>query len=165
MWQYSNCGVDAVHLCQSAKEVLSAPAAQLPWRGNVNTIFYKERNMLYLMNSAMMPQDGVYHKETITPSEAKELFNGAGCMWKSTIGYPNTKKIVDQVLSADIPLCRDSVQFESGDDSIVFSLKYRILSPEEKAANTHGSKLEDYIISRVAYKAIIDKPCVLKFKD
>jgi len=106
--------------------------------------------MLYLMNSAMMPQDGTYIKETISPKKAREIFEKAPAV-KSAIGYANAQNAIEQILGVKPELCRDVVEFKHADTAICFQLKYRILSPEEKASNIHGKAMDDYNISLVFY--------------
>jgi hypothetical protein len=109
--------------------------------------------MLILMNSAVMPTDGYYECETVSWEDAKELFQSVGSKWKSTIGYPNTQKIIESVFGVSIPLCNDATEFKSGDCALCFRLKYRILTKEEKAQGVHGKDIADYEVKFVRYQA------------
>lgn len=112
----------------------------------------KPKTRLFLMNSAMMPNDGTYRKTTVAPGQARQLWlSWPVGLRKSFLGYPNVGAVAAELFGEAVSLSRDSVEFKKGDQAICFQLKYRVVAPSEKATNKHGEHLEDYNISVVEY--------------
>jgi len=111
--------------------------------------------MIHIMNSAMMPQAGRYNcRGPVTPTEAREFFEEyimTGHDWRGYIGYPNTARVVGEVLGILCLISRDQTVFREGDVAIAFRLPYRVL-PDEKSKNEHGRRVEDYEIFLITYQ-------------
>jgi hypothetical protein len=97
---------------------------------------------LKLMNSTMMPQEGFYRCEKISPEEARNLFQQFQGKVESYIGYPDTAQYMEQVLRATVPLSRATTTFEKGDKALVCKLAYRLTDPNNKGKNC--PKEQDY---------------------
>ena len=87
-----------------------------------------------LMNSAMMPAEGVYKLKKITPEEAKEVASKATV--ESYVGYPDTAKYMSEKLGIEVPVNRSEAILEDGDVMIICKLKYRVQNPQEKGKFT-----------------------------
>ena len=109
---------------------------------------------IFAMNSCMMPNDGIYERQTITAADARTLWHDVSASRRlSFLGYPNVLKIAREVLDdSGIALSREQTTFSQGDVAICFQLKYRLLTPAEKEQNLHGSHADDYVISFVRYR-------------
>lgn len=101
------------------------------------------------MNSAMMPREGHYRCEKITPKQAKKIVGFNPIM--SSIGYPQVAEILTELLDREIPLSRSKTDLEDGDVIIACRLKYRV-NPREKAGRRHGNQLSDYEFFKVEYE-------------
>jgi hypothetical protein len=107
--------------------------------------------MIKLMNSAMMPREGLYSCRAITPQEAKNLFQkNTKAGFKSHIGYPNTCRVLSKLFEVSVPLSRESTEIKQGDVIIAVRLPYRI-DPDEKKGRKHGEALEDYEFFEVRF--------------
>lgn len=98
--------------------------------------------MLKLMNSAMMPREGLYSCKKISKGEFKSFFEKAG-KFESYIGYPNACKILSELTGINIPISRETTDIRFGDLVLAMRLRYRI-DPAEKATRKHGDSVEDY---------------------
>ena len=103
--------------------------------------------MLLLMNSAMMPSDGTYRRESITKREFKKLFELNKNSYKCYIGYPNACQHASKLLGVELVLNRDETDFKAGDIALVIKLKYRV-NPDGKSKNVQY-KEEDYEFIKV----------------
>lgn len=109
--------------------------------------------MLKIMNSAMMPVDGVYVRRKIDKAEFRRIFEKHSYNYKSYIGYPNACKIASNLIGQNIALCRDETDIKTGDTILVLKLRYRV-NPQEKSgpnARKHGESIEDYDFFQVDY--------------
>lgn len=105
-----------------------------------------------LMNSAMMPNDGVYRKATFSKEAFKAEFDAhrlAGAEIKSYIGYPETARILSELLKFDVKVSRDETTLDFGDVMLVARLKYRV-NPTEKATNRKQT-IEDFEFSEIYF--------------
>ena len=97
----------------------------------------KNMRTVFLLNSAILTTDGTYTMETITTNDAKVVLraflkNPTHYTIKSTIGYPDTAKIMSEALNYDVQVSRESINMNSGDVAIVAKLKYRVKHPDDK---------------------------------
>ena len=89
-----------------------------------------------LMNSAMMPQPGVYNCKQITKEEFCDLLKQADKI-ESFIGYPQNISLIKEWTGCTIPLCRDNTTFKDGDQALVMRLDYRV------KPGTKGRKVDE----------------------
>lgn len=105
--------------------------------------------MILLMNSAMMPSDGIWQKKTITTTEVKKIFEKESVAgFESYIGYPNACRVLSPLLGVNVPLSREATDVRIGDIVLVMQLRYRV-DPDQKATRRHGEELSDYVFSVV----------------
>lgn len=105
--------------------------------------------MIFLMNSPMMPTDGVYRRIQLPIQKWADEIGEK--QFTSYIGYPQLANLLEDLLGRKIEVSRAETNFEQGDVAYVAQLVYRILSPQEKAAGIHGNSLEDYRFFRVEF--------------
>ena len=86
---------------------------------------------IILLNSAVMPNEGVYILKKITPERAKEIIT-SNYEIESYIGYPDTARFMESILGITIPINRTKVILQNGDIAIVCRLKYRVKNPKDK---------------------------------
>lgn len=106
-----------------------------------------------LMNSAMMPSDGHYRKLVIPVemfiSEFRLYTKERKFGWESYIGYPETARVLSELLGVDVPVSRAETILDCGDVMLVARLKYRI-NPADKATNRSQS-VDDFEFSIVLF--------------
>lgn len=86
--------------------------------------------MRYILNSAVITTPGKYEYKLITLDEAKEWLSRGE--FESTLGYRETAEALSLLTGIEIPVNRKMVQFQSGDEALVFRLTCRLDSPELK---------------------------------
>ena len=107
--------------------------------------------MLLLMNSAMMPTDGLYRRETLTETEARTLFFSYQNDYKSFLGYENSCRVFKELTGVKVEMNREKTRVRDNDIMLAMQLSYRV-NPAEKGDRRHGDKLSDYVFSRISYK-------------
>lgn len=107
--------------------------------------------MIKLMNSAVMPQEGIYLARKVNEAVVRMYFQkhkDEG--WESYVGYPQNIPYMSSVLGEEIPVNRSETKLEHNDVMIVCKLKYRIADPKEKI-NTEPQP-EDFEWYIITYK-------------
>jgi len=85
----------------------------------------------YILNSAVITSPGIYTYEIISVGEMiRWLGNGRRCV--SCIGYPETIEAFRIVTGIEIPLNRQTIKMEVGDEALVFRLTSRVADPTQK---------------------------------
>ena len=104
--------------------------------------------MIFLMNSAMMPDDGKYLIETIDTDTFKEAVIDADAQdnLKSMIGYPETARIIEDLTGVKIEVSRQETRLETGDMMLICRLKYRMGDPAIKGKTKQS--IDDFRFSR-----------------
>lgn len=92
-----------------------------------------------LMNSAFMPEEGVYTLKRITPEEARKLLNKATKI-ESYVGYSDTANYMSRVLGIEVPVNRGETTLEDGDIMLICRLSYRVQNPQDKGRFTPSEK-------------------------
>lgn len=87
-----------------------------------------------LMNSAMMPREGLYRCRRITPEDFGRLVAEAAASGgiESYIGYEATADIVELLSGYRPEVSRANTNVEPGDIMLVARLKYRAENPKAK---------------------------------
>lgn len=103
----------------------------------------------------MMPKEGKYLCKKVSKEEFKEKFLFAQIKegFESYIGYPNTKKILEDLLGIEIPLSREQTDLKNNDTMYAIRLAYRV-NVSEKAGNKHGENIEDYEFYITKFKTL-----------
>ncbi len=90
--------------------------------------------MILLLNSAVMPDEGVYTLKQITEATfTKELRNAAvSDNFRSYIGYPKTAQLIEQITGIEIEVSREQATLNPGDTMLIVKLRQRIVNPADK---------------------------------
>jgi len=103
----------------------------------------------FIMNTSILPNDGLFSLVTINADEAKKWAQNND--WVSAVGHPGTAEVMTTLLGVDIPPNRIQVTFEVGDEALVFKLDCRL--PEGKvldAEELRGLPFTWKLLKRVA---------------
>lgn len=90
--------------------------------------------MILLLNSAVMPDEGVYTLKQITETTfTKELRDAAATdNFKSYIGYPETARLIEQITGITVEVSREQATLTLGDTMLIVKLRQRVANPEDK---------------------------------
>jgi len=111
--------------------------------------------MLRLMNSAMMPNDGIYTRRQISFDEFKEIFDRHS-EFISYIGYPQLARILSANLKTRVDVNLEQTELRDGDKILVAKLPYRV-PRGEKGQGRHGGRLQDYEFFYITYRREIEE--------
>lgn len=106
-----------------------------------------------LLNTAMMPQEGVYTLIEITREEfvdrvRKHHANGT---LESYIGYKATIDILKDMTGLNIPFNRDKTILNEHDSMLIMRLNYRI--QDAKSKGSHQPKPDDFLFFICEYES------------
>jgi hypothetical protein len=84
--------------------------------------------MVLLLNSAVMPTEGVYTLKRISKSKFQELLQEAAATGdlQSYIGYPKTADLIEQLTGIEIDVSREQAELTTGDVMLIVKLRHRI---------------------------------------
>ena len=106
--------------------------------------------MIILMNSAMMPHEGIYIMKKITDQEFFNKIKETPIeQIQSLIGWPENLRLIYNKTNVQIPISREDTVITSQDQVYVMKLKYR---PENK--NKKFTRIEDFDFFRVQFQEI-----------
>lgn len=90
--------------------------------------------MILLLNSAVMPNEGVYTLKLISEETfTKELQKSAASdNFKSFIGYPETAQLIEQITSIAVEVSREQATLTPGDIMLIVKLRQRVANPADK---------------------------------
>ena len=90
--------------------------------------------MILLLNSAVMPDEGVYTLKQITETTfTKELQDAAvSDNFKSYIGYPETAQLIEQITGIEVGVSREQATLTPGDIMLIVKLHQRVANPADK---------------------------------
>lgn len=99
--------------------------------------------MVILLNSAVMPAEGVYTLKRISKSNFQQLLQDAAAVgdFRSYIGYPETARLLEQLTGVEIEVSRDQAELKTGDVMLIVKLQHRIQNLSN--INTYQPSLED----------------------
>ena len=100
--------------------------------------------MIKLMNSAMMPQPGIYEMEQISQQVFASFIRDAGEV-DSYIGYPQTAQHVEALTGINVEVSRRMTLLEDGDRVLVVKLPYRVADPAIKG-NEVAPEFEYFLV-------------------
>ncbi len=106
-----------------------------------------------LVNSAVMPQPGVYRAERITKDEFCHLvkWSHQRGILVSYIGYQQNIELIKRWTGVEVELNRGMTELEDGDLMLVMKLKYRVADPSKKGEQVSES---DFEFMTVRYQAL-----------
>ena len=112
---------------------------------------YRKGQRIALTNAAIMPEDGIYHRQRLSKDEfAKRMcFAKKHCQIASYIGYAETAEFIHNTTGIDVPVNRSNTELESGDVMLVVKLPYRV-APENKGKTIADRR--DFEFFEVSYQ-------------
>lgn len=107
--------------------------------------------MVYIMNSPVLTNFGLYKYSQLTLEEAKKILSNG---FISAVGHQATVLVLSQLLGIDVPYNRISIKMEKGDKAIVFRVKVRleegvILNKEEILNLFNASMIEIGLMEKI----------------
>jgi len=90
---------------------------------------------IYLMNSAVMPNEGKYDCKYVNQKTFIKAFHkiyDKSGTFVNCVGYEQTAKHLTELLGVDVPMNRVNVSLNSGDIMLVCKLETRVANPETK---------------------------------
>lgn len=105
---------------------------------------------LFVMNSAMMPQDGHYSRVLISAREFSDILSKANEV-VSCVGYEAVSKMICNLTGKELPVNRDITVLDEESTILVAKLPYRIKDPSLKGFidNEDPDKYEFLIVSYI----------------
>lgn len=90
--------------------------------------------MILLLNSAVMPDEGVYTLKQITETTfTKQLQDAAASdNFRSYIGYPETAQLIEQITGIAIEVSREQATLTPEDTMLIVKLRHRVADPADK---------------------------------
>lgn len=107
---------------------------------------------LYVLNSAVMPQDGDYSRYTITPEQAAEMLQSAETI-VSSVAYPAVCQVIKELSGVTVPLDVEKRRTEfTGEEATILAvtLKYRPKA-EAKGMKDRNLKITEYQFVKFKY--------------
>lgn len=112
--------------------------------------------MIKLLNSAMMPVEGVYKLQRISPEDFSSILRSEE--YQSYIGYPDTARMIEEIAKVSVPLSREQTTVQDGDILLICRLKYRLQDPAAKGKFTPS--VNDFEFFRCEYSSENQKEAV-----
>ena len=99
--------------------------------------------MLLLLNSAVMPTEGVYTLKRISKETFRNTLQEAAAIgnFQSYIGYPETARLIEQLTGVEIQVSRGQAALAIGDVMLIVKLRRRIQDPSNP--KTYQPSLDD----------------------
>ena len=90
--------------------------------------------MVLLLNSAVMPTEGVYTLKRISKSKFQELLLAAAATknFQSYIGYPETARLIEQLTGIEVEVSREQAALDPGDIILIVKLQQRVANPTDQ---------------------------------
>ena len=90
--------------------------------------------MILLLNSAVMPNEGVYTLKQISEATFQKLLQEAAATdnFKSYIGYPQTAQLIEQITGIAVEVSREQASLTPGDIMLILKLRQRVANPADK---------------------------------
>lgn len=89
--------------------------------------------MILLLNSAVMPTEGIYTLKRISQFTFRTTLQNAAATGnlQSYIGYPETARLIEQITSIEIEVTREQATLASGDIMLIVKLRQRVANPAD----------------------------------
>ena len=99
--------------------------------------------MIHLLNSAVMPTEGIYTLKRISENEFQTVLQEADATgnFRSYIGYPETARMIEQLTGVEIAVSREQAELTPGDVMLIVKLRHRI--QDLSNISTYQPSLED----------------------
>jgi hypothetical protein len=106
------------------------------------------KEMVYLLNSAVMPKEGTYVIKKISKEyfiQILKYYSELGQV-KSFIGYPQNAELIYKWSGVKVDINREQLtDIETGDKMLIMKLKYRVKDPSTKGNIVDENDFEFYI--------------------
>lgn len=109
----------------------------------------QENEMIKLMNSAMMPQEGTYLCTKISEQSFARWIRTHP--FESFVGYEATAKHIEAISGVQVPVNRGETTLAPDDVMLVCRLNFRLADPKKKADRNYAPEREDYEYFYVEY--------------
>ncbi len=104
--------------------------------------------MRYILNSAVITEEGVYKYNKISLDKAREwLLEGN---FKSAIGYQETADAMELLTGIKIDVNRIQVRLNKGDEALIFRITKRVTDP-----NMKGELSKEYILDNYEFGILL----------
>ena len=110
--------------------------------------------MILLLNSAVMPNEGVYTLKQISEATFQKLLQEAAATdnFKSYIGYPQTAQLIEQITGIAVEVSREQASLTPGDIMLIVKLRHRVANPADK--ETLQLSIDDFEFFRCDWKPL-----------
>ena len=98
--------------------------------------------MIYLLNTPILTDYGVYEFKRISLESIKIHISIAEVKFTSAVGHQGTADLLSNLLGIPVPMNRIAIKMEEGDVALVFRLKNRL--PEGTVLSESGLGKLDY---------------------
>ncbi|RKU22868.1 hypothetical protein C6503_03645 [Candidatus Poribacteria bacterium] len=90
--------------------------------------------MILLLNSAVMPTEGVYTLKRISEATFRTVLQGAAAAknFQSYIGYPETAHLIEEFTGIEVEVSREQATLAPGDIILIVKLRHRVANPTDK---------------------------------
>lgn len=90
--------------------------------------------MILLLNSAVMPDEGVYTLQRISEATFQKVLQEASATdnFQSYIGYLETAQLIEQITGIVIEVSREQATLTPGDTMLIVKLRHRVADPADK---------------------------------
>lgn len=106
--------------------------------------------MRYILNSAVITEEGLYRYKKISIEEAKEWLKKGD--YASAIGYQETADAIETLTGIRVDVNRIQVSIAKGDEALIFRITKRVKDPNQKGELSKEYILNNYefgILSRI----------------
>ena len=112
--------------------------------------------MILLLNSAVMPNVGVYTLRQISAETFKVVLQQAAETnnFKSYIGYTETANLIEQISGVTVEVSREQATLTPGDTMLIVKLRQRVANPADK--ETLQLSIDDFEFLRCDWQPLVD---------
>ncbi len=112
--------------------------------------------MLHLLNSAVMPTEGIYTLEQISPDTFRKDLQHAAATddLRSYIGYPDTARLIAELTGVQVAVSREEARLNEGDVMLIMKLRYRTPNPTPQTPLQHT--VDDFIFYRCTWHRLTE---------
>ena len=112
--------------------------------------------MILLLNSAVMPDEGVYTLKRISEATFQKVLRDAAATdnFKSYIGYPETARLIEQITGIAIEVSREQATLAPGDTMLIVKLRHRVTNPANKV--TLQLSIDEFEFFRCDWQPLVD---------
>ncbi len=110
--------------------------------------------MVLLLNSAVMPDEGVYTLKCISETTFQKVLREAAATdnFQSYIGYPETARLIEQITGIEVEVSREQATLTPGDTMLIVKLRQRVANPADK--ETLQLSTDDFEFFRCDWKPL-----------